>query len=151
MKKIPKFLLVPVAALFLAVAVWAYYAWERPLMDVLPQEAWTEVQVRGGVKKVDGQATVIERRALDTELLPFLEALRATKVSRDDSPSNALSLPYMEFRIFCDLHEHPTLLYIQSNGDIAFAVHMDTDHYQHYEGGEELYNTLAALGLPVEE
>ncbi len=150
MKKFPKFLLVPIAALVLAFGLWAYYTWEKPLMDVLPQEAWTEVQVRGGVKEIDDQVTVIERRALDAELLPFLEALRAAKVSRDDSPSNALAMPYLEFWIYCDLHEHPTLLYIQSNGDIAFAVHMDTDHYRYYEGGQELYDILVSLGLPVE-
>lgn len=150
MKRFPKFLWVPLIALAAAFALWFYYAKEVPLMDVLPQEAWTQVQVRDGVKEVDGQVTVIERRALDEELFPFLEALRETMVSRDDSPSNALTMPYLEFWIHCDLHEHPTLLYIQSNGDIAFAVHMDTDHYRHYEGGQELYNTLVALGLPVE-
>lgn len=146
-----RFLMISGLCILMILALWAFFAWEVPLMDVLPQEAWTEVRVRGEAKEMQDKTLVWQWKTLDDELVPFLEALRATKVSRDNSPSSVLHMPYLEIRIHCALHEHPTLLYIQSNGDIAFAVHMDTDHYRRYEGGQALYDTLAALGLPVEK
>lgn len=137
MKQVGKLFLVPLALVLLAAALWGFFAWERPLMDVLPKEDWSRVQAGG-----EGEEILLES---------FLEALRQNKVSRADSPSNALSGPYLELRLYSDPGTEPTLLYIQENGRVSFAAHMDTDHYRHYDGGQALYQALLALGVPVKE
>lgn len=135
MKEFGKVLLIPLALILLAAVIWGVYAWEMPLMAVLPQENWVRVQARGC--------------DTDLELAPILEAFQENKVSRADSPSNVLSSPYLELRLYSNPGTEPTLLYVQENGNVSFAAHMDMDHYRHYDGGQALYQALLALGVPV--
>lgn len=137
MKQVGKLFLVPLALLLLAAALWGFLAWERPLMDVLPNENWSRVQVRGEAEEIP--------------LEPFLEALRKNKVSRADSPSSALQAPYLELYLYSDPGTEPTLLYIQENGSVSFAAHLDTEHYRYYDGGQALYEALRALGVTVKK
>ena len=37
---------------------------------------------------------------------------------------------------------YPTMLYVGNTGRVQIARELDFDHWQHYEGGEELYRWL---------
>lgn len=40
---------------------------------------------------------------------------------------------------------YPTVVYVNQNGRLQIAANMDLDHYEYYEGGENLYKALESI------
>ena len=119
--------------------LWFY--WERPLSlgDLIPREAWTDLELLQDDATNTGTYVTFQDPPLD-KILIQLQATRVTRAAKD----RLLVGKY--FQILLHKGEsYPTMLYVEENGQIHVAAELDFDHWKNYEGGEELYTYLSIL------
>ncbi len=124
----------------LILAVWFYYFWEYNLPELLPQQTWTKVQIYHGGPDEE------MREWEDADLDAVLSAISATRLRRDGSPARTVDAHFL-LMLYSEENPGPgpTILYAERSGNIHIAADGDTDRYQYYENGEELYQTLMGL------
>lgn len=137
----PKKLLVAALALCLAAGgLWFWWGRQFPLLDILPEENWTKLQMYVADDTSEEWTWEIE----PPEMADVLSAMAQTKVDRNDKDRNLGSISF-QLLLYPENGGYPTLIYVSEYGKIAVAVAYDLDSYQYYEHGEELYDALAAL------
>lgn len=119
--------------------LWFY--WERPLSlgDLIPQEAWTGLELLQDDATNTGTFITFQDPPLE-EILTQISATRVTRAEKDRL------LEEKHFQIMLKKGSpYPTMLYVEENGQIHVAAELDFDHWENYEGGEELYTYLSIL------
>lgn len=118
-----------------------YWEWKMPLSNLLPDKEWTKVQLLMG----DVGSDEWEQEFIDPPLDKILDAVRATKVTRDEKD------PYLDdkyFQIYLIPEEgYPTVIHVENNGEVIVYADsaLDMDDIRCYEDGEILYSMLSGL------
>lgn len=131
-----------IALLVLALLIgglWFY--WERPLSlgDLIPQEAWTGLELMQDDATNTGAFITFRNPPLE-EILTQIQATRVTRAPKD----RLLEEKHFQIMLKKGL-PYPTMLYVEENGQIHVAADLDFDHWKNYEGGEELYIYLSIM------
>ena len=115
--------------------------WNEPFLlnDLLPEEKWTEITV-----SPENPGTW-ESEMVDADLDDVLRLLDLTVVDRGPQ-FQGMHQPYFELWLHSP-DSARTLIYVLEDGRGAVAVEMDTEHYQYFENGGELYSALWELLL----
>ena len=131
-----------IAILVLALVIgslWFYWEWPISLGDLIPQEAWTGLELLQDDATHTGAYITFQDPPLE-EILIQLQATRVTRAPKD----RLLEEKHFQIMLKKGL-PYPTMLYVEENGQIHIAAELDFDHWKNYEGGEELYRYLSIL------
>lgn len=139
MSRFQKVILGFLMAVLVIAGIWAWWEREIPLMDLLPDTAWTSVRLLTG----DVNSPEREQELAEPPLGDILTAVSEAKVTRTSRNSH-LDDSYFQFYL-CPEEGYPTVVYVNQNGQIQVAADMDLDHYQYYEDGEDLYKALERI------
>lgn len=129
-------------ALVLALVIgclWFYWAWPLSLGNLIPQEKWIGMELM----QDSGDNTGMYVTYQGVPMEEILTQIQATRVSRGAKDS-LLGGKYFQILLKKAL-PYPTMLYVEENGQIHIAAELDFDHWENYEGGEELYTYLSIL------
>ena len=126
-------------AVLVIVGIWAWWEREIPLMDLLPDTAWTSVRLLVG----DTNSPEREQELAEPPLEDILTAVSEAKVTRTSRNSH-LDDSYFQFYL-CPEEGYPTVVYVNQNGRLQIAANMVLDHYEYYEGGENFYKALESI------
>lgn len=139
MSRFQKAILGFLMAVLVIVGIWAW--WERaiPLMDLLPDTAWTSVRLLVG----DTNSPEREQELAEPPLEDILTAISEAKVTRASRNSHLDDNYFLLY--LCPQKGYPTVVYVNQNGRLQIAANMDLDHYQYCEGGENLYKALESI------
>lgn len=139
MSRFQKTLLGFLMAVLVIVGIWAWWEREIPLMDLLPDTAWTSVRLLVG----DTNSPEREQELAEPPLEDILTAVSEAKVTRA-SRNFHLDDRYFQFYL-CPEEGYPTVVYVNQNGRLQIAANMVLDHYEYYEGGENFYKALESI------
>ena len=139
MSRFQKAILGFLMAVLVIAGIWAWWEREIPLMDLLPDTAWTSVRLLTG----DANSPEREQKLAEPPLEDIFAAVSEAKVTRASRNSHLYDNDFLLY--LYPEKGYPTVVYVNQNGRLQIAANMDLDHYQYCEGGENLYKVLESI------